>query len=679
MAMSLLEIIQVVGYSTGAALHLWIGKLLLTKRRRTVERILLCLTVAIGLWHASNLFLTFYGSLGLARWHASLRMAETIAVITITLAYSLLLHIHLHLWANARQRPLTRFERVRVYLSYIPLLFLTLAIPPIWTEPYAPMLERLSHLVLPFALWAAYVLALVAVTDLLIARNVAEANEKSLMRTLAGSFILVAILMLAAYAFNLGGGTIWAGYLRIAANLGSLLPTSLLAYHIYRYRYLELIIERSLFVAVFAIIVLIGYLYGVRLFGDWLTSRYGLREGVIEPLLIIALVLTAVPLHYRLRRWVHELFVRETEIYRNLLGEAGTQRWSWERLPQFLDLAARKMEEALRLERVQFIIPRVSDHELGRDWEERLLQRIEAQEMIENDSLLAEHGWTLARALRWEGELLGVMLVKASEFTSDVYAALEVVARQIAIVVRDCRLVEENLKLERELAEGERLAALGQMAATIAHEIKNPLSAIKSIVQVMREDERLQVDYKRDLDMIIGETDRLSHSLAQLLGFARQPSAEESSRSDVLVRNLIALFRAEAQRRGVNLELRADAACELNAQRTIALRDSLSNLISNALQATPAGMSVRVELFVEDETLCCRVSDEGQGVPAHLRERIWEPFFTTRQRGTGLGLAIVRKRMEEIGGAARYLAERERGACFELRLPLRDRTSVRSL
>ncbi|WP_337118836.1 ATP-binding protein, partial [Staphylococcus aureus] len=74
-------------------------------------------------------------------------------------------------------------------------------------------------------------------------------------------------------------------------------------------------------------------------------------------------------------------------------------------------------------------------------------------------------------------------------------------------------------------------------------------------------------------------------------------------------------------------------------------RPPLFNLVANAMQAVRSGGRVRLEAFAQDDALVFRVTDDGPGIPAHLREKIWEPFFTTRQRGTGLGLAIVRKRM----------------------------------
>src|SRR5207237_2835265 len=157
---------------------------------------------------------------------------------------------------------------------------------------------------------------------------------------------------------------------------------------------------------------------------------------------------------------------------------------------------------------------------------------------------------------------LGWLLVDSSEagLTSDVRAVLEVLAGQVAIAVEDCRLAEENLRLERKVAEGERLAALGQMAATVAHEVKNPLSAIKSIAQVMSEDEALSSQHSRDLSLIVGETDRLSKSVTQLLSFAsNRPPAAPPCRANELLRSGNSLFRAEAGERNITLQCHADA------------------------------------------------------------------------------------------------------------------------
>ena len=691
--MSPLGLLQLVGYSIGAVLPLWMGAQLVSRRHKLtdLERVLFALALSMGGWHTSNLFITLHGLFGLGfdSWNTLLRLADSIAVVSITFAYSFLLHVHLHLWADSRGRALTRNEKIRVYLSYFPTIFLVVALWQIWIGDYAPMLTKLKFFVFPFAFWIAYVLGLIAVTELLIARNSTNRSEQRIMRTLAASFVAIGIVILAALALGLGDGTTLGLYLKTVANLGSLLPSVLLAYYIYRYRYLELIIEESLIVATFAAVVLTIYIYGIRTIGDWMTSRYGVRQGVVEALLILGLTLVAAPMRRGLERRFHRLFEREAALYREVVARISSHAGQYKQLPELLHFVEERTAEALGLRRVRIFVNRHATVDEGeRDkhiddaggaiepWLEEVLtiSQRNGWSPVEDDPLLVAQGFQIAYPLRREDCIAGVLLIEGSprSLTSDARAVLEVLAGQVAIAIEDCRLVEENVRLERRVADGERLAALGQMAATVAHEVKNPLSAIKSIAQVMREDQGLGVEYARDLSLIVGETDRLSQSVTQLLSFARKEVAEEVPlKIGELIRSAVGLFKANAEERRIKLGIRIEADDELAGTAVAAVRDALSNLVLNALQATPAGGEVIVTARRNGTNLCIVVEDSGSGIQSEFRQRIWEPFFTTKQRGTGLGLAIVRKRMEEAGGSARLAGSLNGGgARFELRVPL---------
>jgi signal transduction histidine kinase len=653
---TLLEVLQLIGYSLGAVLPLWMGYLLFKQRLGVVpiQRLLLALGVCMVGWHAGNLVITLLSlfAADAARWQVFLKCANTIAVISITACYSLLLHVHIHLWASAQGRELTRVERVRVWLSYIPCVFLVITVPRIWHGPYQPMITKLSSFVLPFAFWVIYSLSVVAITELAVARRSSSRSERRILQTLAASFIAIAVLILGSLGLGLGQGTIAGQYLQTVANLGSLLPSALLVYYIYRYRYLELIIKESLVVASFAAVVLAVYVYGIRTLGDWMSARYGVRAGVIEAILILALTLLAAPLRGWLEQNFRALFERETALYRDVVSRIAAHASQHRRLDDLLAAIETQTASALSLGRVKIAL-----HDSPSD-------------------LPSQIGYAAAYRVIREDRQLGWLFVDASEaaLTSDVRAVLEVLAGQVAIAIEDCRLLEENIRLERKVAEGERLAALGQMAATVAHEVKNPLSAIKSIAQVMSEDEGLKSQHARDLSLIVGETDRLSKSVTQLLSFAsKQPPAAMPARVGELISSVVALFRVDAADRQINLSAHVEDDMVLDGVQTAALRDSLSNLILNALQVTPGGGSVTVVSRIERGELTILVSDNGPGVPANLHEKIWEPFFTTRQRGTGLGLAIVRKRMQEAGGIARLLPPvNGEGARFELRLAVSE-------
>ncbi len=687
--MSPLEVLQLVGYSIGAVLPLWMGIQLFSRRRKlnSIERLLFALALTMFGWHASNLVVTIHGLFGLTdNWAPLLRAVDTLAVISITFAYSFLLHIHLLLWADVGSRPLTLFEKLRLALSYGPTLFLPVAIYKIWTGPYATMYSAVNFLVLPMAVWITYVLSVIAITELLIARKSTNQSEQRIMRTLAVSFLTIGIVVLAALAFGLGKGTQLGLYLNTLANLGSLLPSALLAYYIYRYRYLELIIEESLIVASFAAVILAVYLYGIRTAGDLITSRYGVRAGVVEALLILALALAAAPLRRWLETRFHKLFEREATLYRQIVSRISSQAGQYRELPELLDFVEQQTTTALGLRRVRILLTphaQLTDvPENGNREQEDLVNYVlelssrQRWMPVEDEAELEANGYTIAFPLRRDERVSGVMLVDAASgsMTQDARAVLQILADQVAIAIEDRHLVEENVRLERRLAERERLATLGQMAATVAHEIKNPLSAIKSIAQVMGEDKTLNEDYARDLSLIVGETDRLGQSVTQLLTFARREApAELPLRANQLVDTVVRLFDANAENEGVVLNVDVRSEEELNGASVSAVRVALSNLLINALQATPAGGTISITDKLENGDLVISVEDSGTGIPAELRQRIWEPFFTTKQRGTGLGLAIVRKRMQEANGTARLASSTNgKGARFELRVPLGD-------
>src|SRR5262249_114765 len=358
--MSLLEALQLIGYSLGAMLPIWMGYLLFKQRLGVVpiQRLLLGLGLCMVGWHAGNLIVTLRSLFGLdsTRWGITLRLANTVAVISITVCYSLLLHVHIHLWAGAHARPLTRVERVPLYLYYIPGVFLFLVVPRIWTGPYQPMIVKLSPFVLPFALWIAYSLAVVSTTELLVAQRAHTANERRILRTLGWSFIVIAVLILASLGLGLGKGTVAGQYLQTFANLGSLLPSALLAYYIYRYRYLELIIKESLIVATFAAVVLAVYLYGIRRIGDWANARYGFRAGVVEAILILALTLLAAPLRGWLEGSFRSLFQRATALYRDVVAQIGAQAAHYRHLSDLLSAIESQTAIALSLRRVKIVL-----------------------------------------------------------------------------------------------------------------------------------------------------------------------------------------------------------------------------------------------------------------------------------------------------------------------------------
>jgi signal transduction histidine kinase len=199
------------------------------------------------------------------------------------------------------------------------------------------------------------------------------------------------------------------------------------------------------------------------------------------------------------------------------------------------------------------------------------------------------------------------------------------------------------------------MAFLGDMAARIAHNVKNPLSSMKTLVQLLERDTSLPARARQDCGMVIAEIDRLNNNVSQLLRYAKQ--ARDTDRPcdlEAVVRRVLVLSQAEADRLGVKLDCSVACASSRVEGGEEAASDIVSNLVVNALEATPAGSRVVVRI-VPDSTaagvVALQVEDEGRGVACEMQEKIFQPFFTTRPGGTGLGLAIVKRRAEEVGSS----------------------------
>jgi signal transduction histidine kinase len=237
--------------------------------------------------------------------------------------------------------------------------------------------------------------------------------------------------------------------------------------------------------------------------------------------------------------------------------------------------------------------------------------------------------------------------------SGETYAALELIGEQLPAAFDLCRLIEEKLQLERELAERERLALVGQMAASISHNLKNPLGSIKTILQVQLESPELPANLYRETQMVLAEINRLSARLNQLLQYSRpaaRASGAQSCDLALVAETVTSVLRHAAEERRISLELAHGNGTMSAAIGEEAANDILSNVVLNAIEAASEGGHVRVSLEIGDNTRMVSVADDGPGISAADQEKVLQPFFTTKARGTGLGLAIVDRRLQEAGG-----------------------------
>lgn len=262
--------------------------------------------------------------------------------------------------------------------------------------------------------------------------------------------------------------------------------------------------------------------------------------------------------------------------------------------------------------------------------------------------------------------VIGPVEVRSGADVEDIEGSLNSLASRVTDVVQRLQ------SAERESLRNDQLASLGQLAAGLAHELRNPLTAIRTLVEAARTGgPSAQLD-GRDLEVVDEELTRLDATLQSFLDYARPPKLERRTIDlrDVVERTaLLVKPRTEQQSVHLNVPL-PDVAIRVNADPE-QLRQVVLNLLLNALDALGSGGKIDVvaEENVDQRQVTLTIADNGPGIPAAIRDKLFEPFVSSKASGTGLGLTICRRIVENHGGTITVDNRPAGGAIFTIRLP----------
>ena len=229
----------------------------------------------------------------------------------------------------------------------------------------------------------------------------------------------------------------------------------------------------------------------------------------------------------------------------------------------------------------------------------------------------------------------------------------------------------ELLESFEHVRRADRLSSLGEIAAGLAHEVRNPLGSIQGAIEILRDRAQPDTPEAEFSQLALTELGRLNDLVSEFLSYARPrtPEAHATSLATV-IEHVRALVGPQADQVNVSIEVETDPRGRDLLVDDRQMAQALFNVVLNAIQVSPPGVAVRiVERHLTDAAII-EVSDRGPGIPVERRGKIFDPFFTTKDGGTGLGLAIAERIVESHGGRIEIDSSPTAGTCVRFRLPL---------
>ncbi|MBI5847836.1 MAG: PAS domain S-box protein [Nitrospirae bacterium] len=235
-------------------------------------------------------------------------------------------------------------------------------------------------------------------------------------------------------------------------------------------------------------------------------------------------------------------------------------------------------------------------------------------------------------------------------------------------VVRD---ITELKQLQEKVGMSEKMAALGEVAAKVAHEIRNPLVSVGGFAK--RLEKKLDGNLKEYAGIIVKEVSRLEGILREILGFVKEVRlARELVGMNDIVDDIIQLMQSDMSERGISLQREYQAVPEIFIDPN-RIKEAIVNIITNAMQALQGTGTITVRTYVREGSVVLEVRDTGKGIPAAEINSIFNPFFTTKSSGTGLGLAITHRIIQEHDGQIEVESEVDKGTVFRISIPIKEK------
>ena len=282
-------------------------------------------------------------------------------------------------------------------------------------------------------------------------------------------------------------------------------------------------------------------------------------------------------------------------------------------------------------------------------------------------AVLADNAYSGRQIVKDQIELMEAFVGQAALAvdSAESYRNLQDKVEKLATAYEDLRTAKERV------LRSEQLATIGDMAARVAHEIRNPLVTIGGFARAINRNPDRTSRVKSNSWIIVQEVERLERILSNIMNFAKPPSPMfESHNINRLLDETLMMLEEEIQKHGIEAEMNLDESIPLIMIDAQQIKQVLLNLMHNAISALEGEGKLIVTTSNHGHYYEVHISDTGRGIPEELKEKIFTPFFTTKPAGTGLGLPIVKKIIDDHDGSITYHSTIGKGTTFVIRLPI---------
>lgn len=699
-----IHLTKITGFLVGTILHLILLNSLKQRRYLRGEVVFIFFIFSLECWFLGNFLSLFSHLLILRPVYRIPQFFDSIACIGAGFFAPLLIHTLLNF---AEQKEWFLPKKIKFFLLGILYSATSLTVFPLQqiyqATPQQELLQILEFFIWPFSCYLSVVLLLAIYLCNLLDSISREEEDIRFYRAMTRSLILLFILHLGTFVLGFRKNERLGEILEIASLLSAIVPTFVFSYYIYRYHYMEFVLKKSLVNSVLLMLMFSLYLFGIHRFESRFKERYNLNFDIIEAVLVMTMVFLFTPLKNKLQKGLTRLFYQRQGYYHSVFTGLD-QRLTIGSLmnsPHFLNDVAYILSKGLVIHKVNILffernpngfeiiestLPR---EDLNLDpilnhLEESKVPILYASE-IEDKLIKKETPYFralkkemqklkahLILPIRKEGVLVGLLTLGKRPLNRPLYEEelnlLSLASFQLVTALDNAKLIQKTLQLERKMMEVDKLTSLGLLSASMAHEVKNPLSSIKAIAQVLLEE--TPEKFHEDLEVILSELERLARVVEELLHYSKPLHSNKGSYPlKKVIDSVLMVLTHEAQLKKINLQNEIETDLEVRADGET-LKDVFFNLILNGIQMLQEGGCLRILAERKSvpnkphkpEQVWVSVWDNGKGIASEDLPHIFEPFYTTRPGGTGLGLSIVRKKLEDIG--ASILVENDRGAKF---------------